>query len=611
MSDIATNSTSEAQKPVLQEIAPPAGLTPAGMQSARMLTRRRLIVIALNVLTMGALATGLIQIFASGGWTITDMVIFGCFLFGAPWTVMGFWNAVIGLWLLHGSKDGLAATSPFIDETDTSAITAKTAVLMFLRNEDPARAFARLVETRRSLDATGSGDQFDVYVLSDTDDAEIGAEEERLFDLWRSELGVTAHYRRRTKNTGWKAGNIRDFLDRWGQGYDYFLPLDSDSLMSGSAILRMARIMQRYPRLGILQSLVVGTPADSAFARIFQFGMRHGMRSFTMGAAWWHGDCGPYWGHNALVRVAPFYADCDLPVLSGKGPLSGHILSHDQVEAALMRRAGYEVRVLPVEGESWEDNPPTLFEFTRRDLRWCQGNMQYIWLLGTKGLKPMSRFQVFAAIMMYFGAPAWMLMTSAAAFKLFDTDVMDIDAAFAISMFFIMFAVSLFPKIAGWIDIALRTGGAREYGGRIRFAMGAAVETLFSIMLAPVVAFRVTLFMIGLLFGRSVSWSGQERDAHQLSWGTALRGLWPQSLFGKALFMMLLIIEPSVLPWAAPIMLGLCLAIPFAVLTSHPKFGRFAAKVRLCATPDEFALPPSLKALTEQQPPQEPAVKAA
>jgi membrane glycosyltransferase len=611
MSDIATNLTSEAPAALLQEIAPPAGLTPAGLQSAGMLTRRRLIVIALNVLTMGALAIGLIQIFASGGWTITDMMIFGCFLFGAPWTVMGFWNAVIGLWLLHGARDGLAATSPFVDETDTSAITAKTAVLMFLRNEDPARAFARLVETRRSLDATGAGDQFDVYVLSDTDDEEVAAEEERLFALWRAELGATAHYRRRTENTGWKAGNIRDFLDRWGQGYDYFLPLDSDSLMSGAAILRMARIMQRYPRLGILQSLVVGAPAESAFARIFQFGMRHGMRSFTMGAAWWHGDCGPYWGHNALVRVEPFYAECDLPVLEGKGPLAGHILSHDQVEAALMRRAGYEVRVLPVEGESWEDNPPTLFEFTRRDLRWCQGNMQYIWLLGTKGLKPMSRFQVFAAIMMYFGAPAWMLMTTAAAFKLFDSDVMEIDMAFAVSMFFIMFAVSLFPKIAGWIDIALRTGGAREYGGRIRFAMGAVVETLFSIMLAPVVAFRVTMFMIGLLFGRSVSWSGQERDAHQLSWGTALRGLWPQSLFGKALFIMLLVVQPSVLPWAAPVMLGLCLAIPFAVLTSHPAFGRFAAKIGLCATPDEFVLPETLKALADQQLPDDGIVKAA
>ena len=156
------------------------------------------------------------------------------------------------------------------------------------------------------------------------------------------------------------------------------LPLDADSLMSGEAILRLVRIMQAHPKLGILQSLVVGAPSASAFARIFQFGMRHGMRAYTMGSAWWIGDCGPFWGHNALVRIAPFAEHCHLPILPGQPPLGGHVLSHDQVEATLMRRAGYEVRVLPDESGSWEENPPTMFEFSTRDLRWCQGNMQYL-----------------------------------------------------------------------------------------------------------------------------------------------------------------------------------------------------------------------------------------
>ena len=183
-------------------------------------------------------------------------------------------------------------------------------------------------------------------------------EEERLFAEMRAQLGgARATYRRREKNTGYKAGNIREFLRNQGAEYDFFLPLDSDSLMSGDAILTMTRVMQAHPRLGLLQSLVVGAPSGSAFARIFQFGMRHGMRSFTMGAAWWHGDCGPYWGHNALVRVRPFRRHCRLPGLPGKPPLGGHILSHDQLEAVLLRRAGYEVRVIPVESESFEDNP--------------------------------------------------------------------------------------------------------------------------------------------------------------------------------------------------------------------------------------------------------------
>jgi hypothetical protein len=228
--------------------------------------------------------------------------------------------------------------------------------------------------------------------------------------------------RRRSDGVGYKAGNIRDFLDRWGDDYDLMLGLDADSFLGASSILHMVRIVQANPMLGILQSLVVGMPSRSAFARIFQFGMRHGMRSYTMGAAWWAGDCGPYWGHNAVIRVAPFRAHCRLPVLSGNGPLSGHILSHDQIEAVLMRRAGYEVRVLPEEMESFEENPPHLTEFTRRDLRWCQGNMQYWRLLAMPGLKPMSRFQIAWAILMYLSAFAWVAFMLLAALKVFEAE---------------------------------------------------------------------------------------------------------------------------------------------------------------------------------------------
>ncbi len=599
MTDISAISPSKIE--ALPGTAPDGAMTPAGLQSTRMMTRRRRIVTVLNLLTLGLLGAALVRIFGAGGWTAADITIFICFLFGAPWTVMGFWNAIIGLWLLHGAKDGLAQTSPFMAAADEGApIRAKTAICMTLRNEDVARAFARLLETKRSLDATGWGDRFDVFILSDSNDPAVQEQERAAFDAARGVLGTGATYRLREKNTGFKAGNIRDFLRRWGEHYEFFLPLDSDSMMSGDAILKLVRVCQAHPRIGILQSLVVGAPAPSAFARIFQFGMRSGMRSFTMGAAWWHGDCGPYWGHNALVRIAPFRAKCGLPVLPGKGPLAGHILSHDQLEAALMRRAGYEVRVLPVEGESWEDNPPSLFDFTQRDLRWCQGNMQYWQLLGVKGMKPMSRFQIFAAIMMYFGAPAWMLMTVAAVAKIFEGDYTDIDFAFGISMFFIMFAVSLFPKIAGWTDIALRKGGVAQYGGGLKFFMGAVAETLFSIMLAPVVAFRVSIFMVGLLFGKSVKWNGQQRDAHRLSWTTALRGLWPQTLFGAAIAAIIAISAPSALPWAAPVMLGLVLSIPFAVLTSHPAIGQAAARIGLCATPDELFPPESIRRVQGQ-----------
>jgi len=575
-------------------------MSPAGLQDKRDLAARRVAFAAINLATMAALTWGIANVFGRGGWSASDIVILVCFLIGAPWTVMGLWNAVLGLWLLHGQQGGLTLAAPHLaaGETD-AAITSRVALAMTVRNEDPLRSYQRLAVMRDSLDTTGWGQHFDIFILSDTTDLGIAAEEERLFHAMRPALGGSrAHFRRRTVNEGFKAGNVREFLNNQGRGYDFYLPLDSDSLMSGAAILRMARIMQAHPRIGILQSLVVGSPATSGFARIFQFGMRHGMRSYSMGAAWWQSDCGPYWGHNALIRVRPFRRHCRLPVLPGKPPLGGHILSHDQVEAVLMRRAGYEVRAIPVEGESWEDNPPTLMDFTKRDLRWCQGNMQYWRLLGLKGLRPVSRFQIFAAIMMYMGAPAWMLMTATASAKLIEGDGAQVDLAFGIAMFFIMFAVSLVPKLMGLLDIALTSCGAARYGGRLRFALGGLLEALFSILMAPVVAFRVTLFLIGLVFGRSVIWGGQNRDAYRLTWRDAARGLWPQTLFGFGLLVSIGLVKGmDTVAWAGPMIAGLILAIPFAVLTAHPRFGRWAGRLGLCAVPDEVRLPEALAEL--------------
>ncbi len=257
--------------------------------------------------------------------------------------------------------------------------------------------------------------------------------------------------------------------------------------------------MQAHPRLGILQSLVVGAPAESAFARIFQFGMRHGMRAYTFGSAWWTGDCGPFWGHNAVVRIAPFRDHCDLPILPGKPPLGGHVLSHDQVEATLMRRAGYEVRVLPEEGGSWEDNPPTLFDFSARDLRWCQGNMQYWRLLGPPGLLLMSRFQLAWAILMFVGVPAMTLMIALVPLKILDgEDLSTFPVGLAIGLYLTFLGMYLSPKLAGLADILLAKGGVARYGGLGRFLASAAIEIVFSFLLGAVTTFRITLFMIGL-----------------------------------------------------------------------------------------------------------------
>jgi len=570
------------------------------------LRRRRLIVLALNVSTFGLLIWAAINVLKAGGWSLVDTALLIAFAVGSPWTVLGFWNSVIGLWLLHGVRDPITKVAPYARAGDLpTPITVRTAILMTLRNEDPERAILRLKTVKESIDATGFGEQFGYFVLSDTDDPSIAEAEEKAVAAWQRTLPDPQQviYRRRADNTGFKAGNLRDFCERWGREYELMLPLDADSLMSGDTVIRLVRIMQAHRQLGILQSLVVGMPSSSAFARIFQFGMRHGMRSYTMGQAWWTGDCGPFWGHNAVVRIRPFLERCQLPVLPGKPPLGGHVLSHDQVEATLMRRAGYEVRVLPFECGSWEENPPTLLEFIRRDVRWCQGNMQYLKLLDMPGLHPMSRFQLIWAILMFLGIPAWTLMIALLPVLAYEAQsITQYPTALAVALYVGFFLMYLSPKIAGLLDVVLTRGGVRRYGGRVRFAISALIELVFSFLLGAVSTIRTTIFMIGLLFGKSVTWGGQARDAHGISWRAALVNLWPQTVFGLVLCSVLAAISPTVLAWSLPLTAGYLLAIPFAVITAHPDLGRLLRSWGLCGIPEDFEAVPEIEAVQLNRP---------
>jgi membrane glycosyltransferase len=577
--------------------------TPAGLQSAASLRNRRVLLAALNMTTYLGLGLWMAEILGAGGWTLVDAGLFACFLVATPWTVLGFWNAVIGLWLLHGRDDAIGQVAPFAAAAATSEpIRLRTAVLMTLRNEDPERAFRRLRTVKRSIEETGEGARFAYFILSDTSTPAVAAAEEAAFAAWRAELSDPERivYRRRAENAGFKAGNLRDFCETFGRDYDLMLPLDADSLMAGKAIVRLVRIMQAHPRIGILQSLVVGAPAESGFARIFQFGMRHGMRAYTMGSSWWIGDCGPFWGHNAVVRIAPFRDQCRLPILPGGPPLGGHVLSHDQVEATLMRRAGYEVRVVPQEEGSWEDNPPTLFQFSARDLRWCQGNMQYLRLLDLPGLRLMSRFQLAWAILMFVGIPAMTLMIALAPLKFFDgEDLASFPAGPAVGLYLTFLGMYLSPKLAGLADILLTKRGVAGYGGARRFLASAGIEIAFSFLLGAVTTFRIAVFMIGLLFGKSVAWNGQARDAHGISWREAVAGLWAPFLFGAAIWGSLALLSPAVLAWSLPLTLGYLVAMPFAVWTSSQGFSEWLKRHVLCAIPEEFDPPAEIQALRD------------
>lgn len=569
---------------------------------------RRIVFAVLVLATMAAAFGSFAWLIGRDGYGVLDWVMLGCLALTLPWTIIGFWNAVIGLLILHTRRDPAGYVTPMLRDGDSDQpLRGRTALLMAVHAEDPEAVFRHLRATVESLDRAGSGEAFDVFVLSDTRDASIAAEEERLFDAWRrvDPAPERLRYRRRAVNTDHKTGNIWDWLDRHGGDYDYFVTLDADSLMSGRLLTRLVRIMDRNPGLGILQTLIVGLPSSSAFARIFQFGMRHGMRSYTTGSAWWLGDAGPYWGHNALIRTEAFRRHCRLPHLPGSPPLGGLILSHDMVEAALMRRAGYEVRVIPEEGGSFEVNPPTLPEFIRRDLRWCQGNMQYLRLLPVGGLRAMGRLQLALAVLMYTAGPAWlgfMLAGLAKAMSLgfgwgaageVATDEIwsETMVLLGIGLFAIMMTVNLTPKLAGLIDVALRPEARRAYGGGRVLAVSAVAEFCFALVIGPAMAVAQTIFIAGLPFGRTVRWEPQRRADHSVAFGDALRGLWPQCLLGLVMLTGFALAMPSVLPWTLPVVGGLLLAIPFAWLTARPALGRALTRLGLCAVPEEREAP--------------------
>ncbi|UUX49441.1 glucans biosynthesis glucosyltransferase MdoH [Nisaea acidiphila] len=584
-----------------------------GAKGPASLRGRRAVFAGLVAGTIVGLLSALAFVFARDGLTGIEITMVTVFALNTPWMVIGFWNAVIGFSLLHFRRDWLKRVTDLEGLDDThSPVTARTAIVMPVFNEDPALVIRNLRAVTDSLDATGKSDSFDIFLLSDTSDPAIAAEERALFENWRD--GNTRpdrlHYRRREENSRQKVGNIEDFCERWGDGFEHMIVLDADSVMSGDAILRLVRLMRHNPKVGILQTLVTGMPASSGFARLFQFGMRHGMRSYTTGSAWWQGPDGPYWGHNAIIRIAAFRAHCRLPELPGTRPLGGEILSHDQVEAVFMRRGGYEVRVLPLEDGSYEENPTNLPDFLTRDLRWCQGNMQYLKLFRhpslIRGVRPMGRVQLLLAIMMYTGAPFW--------FAFMGLGLVDLHLGatstghalpnaglpgFGLGLFVAVMTMTFAPKLLGVLDIALRKDARRSYGGLPRILAGTLCELIFSMLISPVAALAQTIFVVGLFFGKRIRWDAQQRDDRRVTLREAAAGLWPQTLLGAAFLTALVEIAPQVLPWAAPVICGLLLAVPVAAVTALPGLGRAMQRTRLCAIPEEAAVPEALRRIEE------------
>jgi membrane glycosyltransferase len=567
----------------------------AGLRRA--VTRRRLAFALACIVSWVGLVALLAATLRPGGLDTLDIAILAVFALYVLWPLIGFWNAFAGFILMRFVRDPAGLVCPPARlVTGEEPIIGRVALALCIRNEDPQRVFGNARAMLAELSATPFAGHFRLHILSDTDRPDIAAREVRAAAQLQAEAPgrIAVAYRRRTSNEGFKAGNIRDFCEHHAGDADLMVVLDADSRMSAARILKMVRVMEESPRLGILQSLAVGLPSMSPLARLFQFGMRLGMRSYTFGSAWWHADCGPYWGHNAVLRIEPFRRHCDLPRLPGRSPHGRDILSHDQIEAVLMRSAGYEVRVLPEEGGSYEENPPDLIEHMRRDARWCRGNMQYLELLRLPGLLPASRIQLVLAILMFIASPAFIVLLAlllVQALRHAGTDWFD--AAAGLLLLVLALLVMFAPKIASALDVLTRPAERARFGGGWRFLAGCLAETLFAISVTPLAAVSHTLTIAGIVLGRSANWGAQIRDAHGVPLRAAFTRFWPHTLFGLTALAGLLALGPLAALYAAPAYVGALFAVPLAMVTASPTFGGWMRRVGLCAIPEEVRPAPA------------------
>ncbi|WP_075823607.1 glucans biosynthesis glucosyltransferase MdoH, partial [Roseomonas sp. TAS13] len=509
---------------------------------------------------------------APGGWTGWEILGFAAFLGLLPWAALSAVNGAIGGALLLGSRDPAAAVMPQLRvapvHTPLAPPGLRTGILCCVRDEPVEAVLPPVERLLAGLEATGAGGSFTFWLLSDTRDDALAAREAAGVAALALRFPGRAHYRRRRENTGFKAGNVMEFLDRHAGGLDLFLCLDADSGMTAPAVLRLVGCMEADPRLAIVQPLIVGRPAESAFPRLFQFGMRAGMRAWATGQAWWQGDEGPYWGHNAVLRIAPFRAHARLAPLPDGRP----ILSHDQVEAAQLQAAGWKVRCLPVEEGSLEGNPPTLPDFLARDSRWGEGNMQYWRLLLRPGLRAMGRWQLLQAILLFAGAPLWVLLAVAAVGNVAAGGGEATPRAALALLLGATWLCTYAPKLMGYAELLPRPGRAAPYGGRGAVLRGAGAEILFTTLLDPVSLLNKALVLIALPFGRRGGWGVQRREARGLRLREALRRLWPHTLLGVLLLLALGLHSLGALLWGLPFLLGLALAVPFGLLTAGPRF---------------------------------------
>ncbi len=525
----------------------------------------------------------------AGGWLLTDFLMWTggrlnwleiamvlVFLPLFYQLATGFWLAMFGLFVKAlRKKDPLNLATSITEEDRAAPLDGSVGIIMPVYNEDVTRVFEGLRVIFQSLEKTGHLKNFDFFVLSDSDSPNKWVEEEIAWMELCKQLNAFGKifYRKRRKPINRKSGNVSDFCRRWGKKYRYMLVLDADSVMSGDLLVDMTRVMDKHPGIGILQTAPRTFGAESLFGRVMQFaGALYG-GPFMAGLNYMQMGDATFWGHNAIIRLAPFIEYCALPELPGREPFGGRILSHDFVEAALMRKAGYYVFLMPVEEGSYEEGPPTLIDTLKRDRRWCQGNMQHIWLLFAKGWKPVSRLNFLHGILSYVASPLWFAFLILATI-LAGTPGAPQEGGGRLSGHVLLATtvVLLFvPKLLIMLQAMLRRDAQREFGGRFRVFASCLLDTVYFSLLAPILMIFHSKFVIYTLMGRGVKWVAQRRASDgAVDWQESIQTFAGVSVF--ALFWMAIALtqSPVFFFWILPVLLGIVLSIPFSIITSGP-----------------------------------------
>ena len=574
---------------------------------------RRLVLLALVLVQTVVGSMAMAEILPYKARQPMEMASLALFAILFAWISAGFWTAIAGWALLMRGRDRYAVGQGPLPALDGNA---RTALVMPIYNEDVGRVIAGLRATCESLERTGESRHFDVFILSDSSDAGARvAETDAWLELRRQFEGrIGIFYRWRQHHIKRKSGNVADFCRRWGRDYRYMVVLDADSVMSGDCLVRLARMMEADAGAGIIQTAPRAFGRDTLFARIQQFATAAYGPLFTAGLHFWQLGEAHYWGHNAIIRVEPFMRHCALGRLPGEGALSGEILSHDFVEAALMRRAGWGVWIAYDLPGSYEEMPPNLIDELARDRRWCLGNLMNLRLFRLEGLHPAHRAVFMIGVMAYVSAPLWFL-TLLLGTALLTQYTLWIPAYFteryqlyprwpewhpewALALFSSTAVVLFLPKILALVWIWVRAAG--QFGRRgWRASLSVLIETMFSALFAPIRMLFHTQFVVTGLAGIALRWKSPPRADAETTWLQALSRHGVHTAIGIAWTAFVWYLEPRVLPWVLPVAGALVLSIPLSVLSSRVDLGRAFRRAGLFLTPEELNPPAEVRRTME------------